>query len=77
MVTKYQIAIFYRFCGKHAHFEPTYLFLIFIDKIKDELYEFKARVVKRKKNYLRIIFKRSENISASFMQLKPFDLTAI
>ena len=44
--------------------------------MKDELYEFKARVVKRKKKYLRIIFKRSENISASFMQLKPFDLTA-
>ena len=41
--------------------------------MKDELYEFKVRVVKRKKHNL----KRSENNSASFMQLKPFDLTAI
>ena len=37
----------------------------------------KHELLKEKTNYLRIIFKRSENISASFMQLKPFDLTAI
>ena len=56
------------------------LFISYIDKMKDKLYEFKARVVKRKTKlptYAQSLKDQRISLLDSFMQLKPFDLTAI